>query len=1127
MGYGEHCLVCDSNLEDLIAGAFKKGAQLNAAGWLCTEGDRITPAKDASCSCCLPPTSRSLQLTKLIMTIGSELEPVPRPDDNTLTLCKEDNADEAEYKLNSILCAIIRSVRYNEGTSSNITRALHVMTSEDWIKLVPQHPILLMEMELSDHEEISPSGDLHPSRAMITSDNETECELISGQPGGDSHPQKVNSSCEENLTQPRGDLHSQKVSLTSEKDMTQPRGDLHSQKADIISEKKMTQPGGDSNPQKEVIKRKKKKKSLTGGDSHSQKEEQVCPKLSDNQQKSENIVAQSRGDSHSQKTDEINNNKMAKSGGDSHSQKTLVINSKINTPRGDSHPQKDDSATLKLFRADRNKNKILDKTINWEYDEEAWEEAKNETINKEMEQKSLAISPKQRNPGANNIMKPINKEGSRHEENEQTTSAISPNPAAKKLLKPSEKEAKSKTKSSIKKGSGSWENHPARQKILEKRANKISESKLAEKNCTVDESIADKSTDSDGTVLKEIRLPEELDINKLPALRAVLNPSANEKWEINSNIKLFPSVTLTRIKESDCSYFNVSERDHITMPRGKKTAAARTKSKTANVFNQKKGLPDSKGKPEVSKKLPKITSKEAPSSLSDFVIPKDKRRPTRVRDKAEQALKRECSDVSNQEKPRKRPKLRKIVKNLIIKHDEDITAMKTKTEKSNLGLRLDLKIERRKRMELEESFNKAAKELAELKALMASKPADTTAVPRLNEELPLMTATEDKIEIVESESEEDLVFEATPADLTIASPTPTTSRPPTDTGPMKRMIKHHLHDGAKTATAPSSSAPAPAVEKGLEKASVISRAEEDSKSPPAGGPNHSHNHVDSSNPDRRALKYLQRHDPHGVAWVEKGFESLNYGSQAKKKVVVNAKLIQQGFSGAAVKALDNKLTSNARAEVINIITVLLCRYNNYILPASVPTAMKDPHITGDMMMARIELLAPPLAAEILSDWSLIEVLKMSLVCTKTAASAEPKRPGLNYAAYPERRSKHLPPAPTQPVQHLPDGAESRHVRFKPDIHSRLGRRSPAEGWIATGNHQQKFRADQKTSSSGTVDRSSRPRTCARDDRYWEEKELVRKRTESRSSNPPRSYSSRSPRDRKKPREETDPHRRRN
>ena len=178
------------------------------------------------------------------------------------------------------------------------------------------------------------------------------------------------------------------------------------------------------------------------------------------------------------------------------------------------------------------------------------------------------------------------------------------------------------------------------------------------------------------------------------------------------------------------------------------------------------------------------------------------------------------------------------------------------------------------------------------------------------------------------------------------------------------------------------------------------------------------------------------------------------------------------------------------------------------------------------MLARIELLAPPLAAEILSNWSLIEVLKMSLVGTKTAASAEPKRPGLNYAAYPDRRPKHLPPAPTQPVQHLPDGAESRHVRFKPDIQSRLGRRSPAEDWTATGN-KQKFRADQKTSSSGTVDRSSRPRTCARDDRYWEDKELVRKRTESRSSKPPRSYSSRSPRDRKQPREDSDPHRRRN
>ena len=281
--------MCDSNLEDLISGAFKKGAQLNAAGWLCTEGDRITPTKAVSCSCCLPPTSRSLQLTKLIMTIGSELEPVPRPDDNILTLCKEDNADEAEYKLNSIICAIIRTVRYNEGTSSNITRALHVMTNEDWSKLVPQHPILLMEMELSDHEDISPSGDLHPSRAMITSDNETEGELISDQPGGDPHPQKeekacinfgkilsnseenvteprgdihsqkVNSSCEENLTQPRGDLHSQKVSFTSEKDMTQPRGDLHSQKADVISEKKMAQPGGDSNSQKEVVKRRKKK----------------------------------------------------------------------------------------------------------------------------------------------------------------------------------------------------------------------------------------------------------------------------------------------------------------------------------------------------------------------------------------------------------------------------------------------------------------------------------------------------------------------------------------------------------------------------------------------------------------------------------------------------------------------------------------------------------------------------------------------------------------------------------------------------------------------------------------------------------------------------------------------------
>ena len=44
---------------------------------------------------------------------------------------------------------------------------------------------------------------------------------------------------------------------------------------------------------------------------------------------------------------------------------------------------------------------------------------------------------------------------------------------------------------------------------------------------------------------------------------------------------------------------------------------------------------------------------------------------------------------------------------------------------------------------------------------MAIKPADTTAVPKPTEELPLMTATEDKIEVVESDSEEDLVIEAT------------------------------------------------------------------------------------------------------------------------------------------------------------------------------------------------------------------------------------------------------------------------------------------------------------------------------------------------------------------------------
>ena len=321
------------------------------------------------------------------------------------------------------------------------------------------------------------------------------------------------------------------------------------------------------------------------------------------------------------------------------------------------------------------------------------------------------------------------------------------------------------------------------------------------------------------------------------------------------------------------------------------------------------------------------------------------------------------------------------------------------------------------------------------------------------------------------------------------------NRPATDPGPMKRMITHHLKKASKSVTVSKTTAPAEELGPGLAQASP--GAEGASQSPPAGEPEHSKPSQESPDPDRWAMKILEKHNSSGVQWVETGFSALKYGSASHKKQLVEKKLREQGFSEYAVNALYGKMNKFTRAESLSIIVALICRFNRCRIPANIPTALMDPSISKDMLLARLELLAPSLTAEIYNNRRLIQAMKMPLGKPVEAALPEAERPGLNYESYPSRRPSHLPPVPSSPAAH-----QQERTVVSRSVKSRLGQRQAEGDFSNSGTYQQNLpRAGQESRSPAKVKSHPRERLCARDDSYWDNRRPGRRDEEevSRSS----------------------------
>ena len=177
-------------------------------------------------------------------------------------------------------------------------------------------------------------------------------------------------------------MESEPMDEDSDHDSAQHSGDYHPSRVEKISDK-----GCDNG------------KPLPSGDYNPLKEELEMSKLS----KSEMKKAQPGGDSHPQREAQTNFNP---------GNKNAAV-----TPGGDPHPQQDDHSVRQLFSATRNRNKILDPNYNWEYDNSAWAEAKEEIIEK--------ANPPPRTVSGIKPTDTTRHQSKRHEENEQTPSTIS------------------------------------------------------------------------------------------------------------------------------------------------------------------------------------------------------------------------------------------------------------------------------------------------------------------------------------------------------------------------------------------------------------------------------------------------------------------------------------------------------------------------------------------------------------------------------------------------------------------------------------------------------------------------------------------------------------------------------
>ena len=130
----------------------------------------------------------------------------------------------------------------------------------------------------------------------------------------------------------------------------------------------------------------------------------------------------------------------------------------------------------------------------------------------------------------------------------------------------------------------------------------------------------------------------------------------------------------------------------------------------------------------------------------------------------------------------------------------------------------------------------------------------------------------------------------------------------------------------------------------------------------------------SPDPSGWAMKILFRYEPGGIPWVRTGFSSYKWGSSTLKKSLVEKKLLSQGFSEEAAAALNNN--EHCRAEALTIIWTLICKHLNCKPPSTVPSGCMDPGVSKNMLLARLELVAPSLSAEIQDNKALIRTLYM-------------------------------------------------------------------------------------------------------------------------------------------------------